>query len=162
MNTTLKRLRVRQLEARAQPIRSLIETPPPRGGWLRAVRQALGMSASQVATRLGVTRQSVADQERREVNGTITLAALRKAARALNSDLYYAIVPRRPIDEILRERARQVAAAQLGRIAHSMSLEEQAVPGSEFQQQLEDLADQILREMPRSVWDELEGDVRSG
>ncbi|MDH5197747.1 MAG: mobile mystery protein A [Gemmatimonadota bacterium] len=156
MNTPLKKLRVRQLEARAQPIRGLAETPPPRGGWLRAVRLTLGMSARQVASRLGITRQGVADQERREVDGTITLAALRKAARALDCDLYYAIVPRRPTGEILRERARRVAATQLRRIAHSMNLEEQHVPGSEFQLQVEDLADQILREMPRSIWDEPE------
>lgn len=154
MNTPLKRLRVRQLEARARPIRGLAETPPPRGGWLRAVRQTLGMSTSQVAARVGISRQAVADQERREVDGAITLAALRKAAKALDCDLYYAIVPRRPTDEILRERARRIATAQLRRIAHSMSLEEQHVPGNEFQQQVEDLADQILREMPRDIWDE--------
>jgi predicted DNA-binding mobile mystery protein A len=114
------------------------------------------MSTSQVAARLRISRQGVADQERREVDGAITLAALRKAAHALDCDLYYAIVPRRPPDEILRERARSIAAAQLRRIAHSMSLEEQQVPGNEFQQQVEDLADQILRETPRVIWDEPE------
>jgi predicted DNA-binding mobile mystery protein A len=112
------------------------------------------MSTSQLATRLQITRQGVADQERREVEGTITLTALRKAATAMDCDLYYAIVPRRPAGELLRERARQVAAEQLGRIAHSMRLEEQDVPGDEFEQQVEDLADQILREFPRNLWDE--------
>ena len=112
------------------------------------------MSTRQLAARLGMTRQGVADQERREVDGTITLAALRKAAGGLDCDLYYAIVPRRPTGEILRERARRIAAARLHRIAHSMNLEEQHVPGNEFQQQVEDLADQILRDMPRSIWDE--------
>lgn len=154
MSTPLKKLRVRQFEARAQPIRGLAEIPPPRGGWLRAVRQTLGMSTSQFAARLGMTRQGVADQERREVDGTITLAALRRAAMALDCDLYYAIVPRRPTGEILRERARRIAAAQLRRIAHSMNLEEQHVPGNEFQQQVEDVADQILGDMPGSLWDE--------
>jgi predicted DNA-binding mobile mystery protein A len=120
------------------------------------------MSSSQVAARLGITRQGVADQERREVDGTITLAALRKAATAMDCDLYYAIVPRRPADELLRERARRIAAEQLGRIAHSMRLEDQDVPGGEFQQQIEDLAEQILREMPRSIWDEPTNDRRSG
>jgi len=154
MNTALKKLRIRQLEARVEPIRDLAKAPAPRGGWLRTVRQALGMSTSQVATRLRITRQGVADQERREAKGTITLAALRKAAGALDCELYYAVVPRRPTGGLLRERARQVATRQLGRIAHSMSLEEQDVPGDEFRQQVEDLADQILREFPRSIWDE--------
>lgn len=156
MDAALKKLRTRQLEARAQPIRGLAETPPPRGGWLRAVRQALNMSAAQVARRLGITRQGVADQERREVAGTITLAALRRTAAAMDCDLYYAIVPRSPTGEILRARARRVAAARLGRAAHSMSLEKQNVPGGELQQQVEDVAEQILRELPRSMWDAIE------
>lgn len=154
MNTALKKLRVRQLEARVAPIRELTRTPAPRGGWLRAVRQALGMSTRHVATRLGITRQGVTDQERREVEGTITLAALRKAANAMDCDLHYAVVPRRPTGEILRDRARGIALQRLGRIAHSMRLEDQAVPDDEFDQQVEDLIDQVLRDFPRNLWDE--------
>lgn len=154
MNTSLRKLRVRQLEGRVAPIRELSRTPAPRGGWLRTVRQTLGMSTSQLAVRQGITRQAVADQERRETEGTITLASLRKAADAMECDVQYAVVPRRPLAEILRQRAQKVAAQHLSRIAHSMQLEEQSVPEDEFQQQVEDLADQILRELPRNLWDE--------
>jgi predicted DNA-binding mobile mystery protein A len=156
MNTRLKKLRMRQLEARVRPIRVLASTPRPPGGWLRTVRQTLGMSTTQLAAMLGITRQGVADQERRELDGTITLAALGRAASAMGCDLYYAIIPRRPTAELLRERARLIAARKLGRIAHSMRLEAQEVLGNELQQQVEDLADEILMEMPRSLWDEPE------
>jgi len=112
------------------------------------------MSASQLAARLQVTRQAVADQERREVDGTITLAAMRKAAGAMGCDLYYAVVPRQPISDMLRARAREVAARRLRGVAHSMSLEEQTVPDQESERQVEDLADQIVRDLPRDLWTE--------
>lgn len=154
MNTSLKKLRLRQLEARAAPIRDLAKTPPPRAGWLRAVRQAFGMSTTQLAARLGMTRQGVTDLEGREADGTVTLAALRKAADALGCDLYHAVVPRRPMNDMMRERAREVATRNLARIAHSMRLEDQAVPDEEQRRQVEDLADQLLRDLPRHFWDE--------
>jgi predicted DNA-binding mobile mystery protein A len=112
------------------------------------------MSARQLAARLTVTRQAVADLERREVEGTVTLAALRKAADALACDLIYAVVPRRPVSEMLRGRARAIAAERLRGVAHSMHLEDQPVPKEEFDRQVEDLADQIMREFPRDFWAE--------
>ncbi|MEX0690640.1 MAG: mobile mystery protein A [Gemmatimonadales bacterium] len=152
MKTSLKQLRLRQLDERTSPFRDREHATPPRGGWLRAVRTSLGMSASQFAFRLGVTRQAVADQERREVDGTTTLASLRKAADAMECDVFYAIVPRRPLGEMVRLRAREVAEHRLRGIAHSMGLEEQSVPHQEFERQVDDLADQIVRELPRDLW----------
>ena len=157
MNSQLKQLRIRQLDERMASLGNLSQAAPPRGGWLKAVRRGLGMSANQLATRLQVTRQAVADQERREVDGTITLAAIRKAARAMGCDLYYAVVPRRPISDMVRSQARHVAERRLGDIAHSMSLEGQTVPDEEFERQVDDLADQIVRDLPRDLWAEPTG-----
>jgi predicted DNA-binding mobile mystery protein A len=112
------------------------------------------MSAGQLAVRLGVTRQAVADLERRETDGTVTLAVLTKAADALDCDVVYAVVPRKPLYEILRDRARAIATNRLKGVAHSMNLEDQSVPEEEMLQQVEDLADQIIQEFPRDLWTE--------
>jgi len=112
------------------------------------------MSTSQLGARLGVTRQAVADLEHREAEGTVTLAALRKAAAAVECTLVYAVVPRRPMTDILRDRARDVAAKRLRRVAHSMRLEDQIVSDQETERQVEDLADDILRESPRDFWND--------
>lgn len=157
MSSQLKQLRIRQLDERFASLRNLSQTAPPRGGWLKAVRRGLGMSASQLAARLHVSRQAIADQERREVAGTITLAAIRKAARAMGCDLHYAVVPRRPIRDMLRTQARHVAERRLRAIAHSMSLEEQTVSDEESEQQVDDLADQFVRDLPRDLWAEPTG-----
>ena len=154
MNTPFKLLRVRQIDERTRPWRQLREQAPPRVGWIRAIRQALGMRTSQLAARLGVTKQAVADLERREAEGSVTLSALRKAANAMECDLLYAIVPRRPVKDILWSRARAVAAKRLERIAHSMHLEEQTVPSEEYDQQVEDLTAELMRSFPRELWGE--------
>ncbi len=154
MLTPLKQLRIRQLDKRTAQWRQLDSPEPPTGGWLRAIRSALGMSAGHLAVRLGVTRQAVADLERREANGTVTLAVLKKAADALDCDVVYALVPRKPLYEILRDRARAIATDRLKGVAHSMSLEDQSVPEEEIVQQVEDLADQIIQEFPPDLWRE--------
>jgi predicted DNA-binding mobile mystery protein A len=155
MGAQRKHLQIRQLDERFAALRMLVgQAAPPRGGWLRTVRKSLGISAAQLAARLRVTRQAVVDQERREGEGTITLAVLRRAAEAMDCDLHYAVVPRQPIVDTIRTRARAVAERRLRRIAHSMSLEEQAVPDGEFERQVDDLADQIVRALPRDLWAE--------
>lgn len=154
MNTPLKLLRVRQIDERIRPWRQLREQSPPRGGWIRAIRQVLGMRTNQLAARLGVTQQAVVDLERREAEGSVTLSALRKAANAVECDLLYAVVPRRPVKDILRSRARAVALKRLERIAHSMHLEEQTVPSEEYDQQVEDLTAELMRNFPRELWSE--------
>ncbi len=155
MHTPLKLLRVRQIDERTNPWRQLREQRPPRGGWIRAIRHALGMSASQFAARFGVTtRQAVIDLERRESEGSVTLSALRKAANAMECDVLYAVVPRRPVKDILWSRARAVAAKRLEKIAHSMHLEKQTVPSEEYDQQVEDLTAELMRNFPRELWGE--------
>jgi len=67
---------------------------PPRAGWLRAIRDALGMPARHVADELGVNTNAVFAMERSEQAGTIRLDTLRRAADALDCDVVYALVPR--------------------------------------------------------------------
>ena len=71
----------------------------PAGGWIRAVREALGMSAPQFAERLGVARQTAQEQEQNEIDGSIRLSTLRRAAEALDCQLVYAFVPKPSLDE---------------------------------------------------------------
>lgn len=126
---------------------------PPRG-WIRAIRDALGMSAAQLATRLGVSQPRVTDIERREAHDAITLSTLRKAAEALDCTLVYAIVPNESLDQVLRARARAVADARLQRIDHTMRLEDQAMAPDDLALERERLVDELLRGDPRRLWDD--------
>jgi predicted DNA-binding mobile mystery protein A len=63
-------------------------------GWLRAVRQVVGLPVNEVARRLGVRRFEVFRLEQSEMESRIRLATLQKAARGLDCELVYALVPR--------------------------------------------------------------------
>lgn len=71
----------------------------------------------------------------------------------MNADLVYAIVPRQGLETTLRDQARKKAEQTLGRAAHSMRLEAQGVSVAEYNAQLEEAAEKILRQWPRDLWD---------
>jgi predicted DNA-binding mobile mystery protein A len=106
-----------------QPLRGLGR--PPRG-WVRAVREALGMSAAVLATRLGTTASAVTRLEQSEAADRIRLDTLRRAADALGCDLVYVLVPRRPLHAVVQERARELAHEQVAAVEQTMLLEDQA------------------------------------
>lgn len=99
----------------------------PNQGWIRAIRQALGMTTRQLAHRMGIAQGTLTGLEVSEISGSIRLDTLQKAAEAMNCSLVYAFVPKAPLEEIVQEQARKVAAKQLSPVEHSMLLENQAL-----------------------------------
>src|SRR5580658_7650966 len=102
-----------RLDPRLQRLRPLAGEARPHRGWIRAIRDALGMSSAELATRLGVSQQAVADLERSEAQDTIKLETLRRAADALDCDLAYVLVPRIPLEDEVRAQARRKAQARV-------------------------------------------------
>ena len=114
---------------------------PPRG-WVRAIREALGMSAATLAERLGTTAGAVTRLEQSEAADRIRLDTLRCAADALGCDLVYLLVPRRPLTAVVRDRARELAHYQIAATEQTMRLEDQATGKTS---ELEDrLTEQLL------------------
>ncbi|MBM3581146.1 MAG: mobile mystery protein A [Alphaproteobacteria bacterium] len=126
-------------------------TPPPRG-WVRAIRDALGMTGVQFARRLGVRPQSAEALEKSEAGGAIELKTLRRAAEALDCTLVYALVPNRPLEETVLARARKIAARDLGRVAHTMELEAQGTEDSDMATRIDAYIRDVLNE--RDLWNE--------
>jgi predicted DNA-binding mobile mystery protein A len=122
----------------------------PTHGWIRAIRQALGMSTSQLAQRLRIKQPSVTALEQSEANGTIQLASLRRVAEALDCKLVYALVPNQPLDTVVKNRARAFAQKQLEPVAHSMALENQQVTAADTESRLEEL---VRETNPRRFWE---------
>ena len=129
-----------------------VETARPHRGWLRAVREALGMTLGDVATRLGVTPGAAAAFEKREMDDTITLASLRRAAEAMNCRLVYAIVPETSLEEAVKARAGQIVDERLARVGHTMRLENQGVPDADLFGERERMVETVLREESRRLW----------
>jgi predicted DNA-binding mobile mystery protein A len=127
---------------------------PPHRGWVRAIRDALGMTADQLAQRMKITQPSVAALEKAESKGTITLARLERAAEALGCTLVYALVPHRPLNETVLDRARLCIDKELSRVDRTMALEAQNLGAAELADEREDLAADLLRNHIRRLWDE--------
>lgn len=116
----------------------------PYGGWVRAIREALGMRAEDLADRMGVSQPSVTRLESNERTGSIRLDTLQRVADALECDVVYALVPRRSLDEMVKQRARTRALERLGRVAHTMALEDQALSSEQLERRVRDIADMYL------------------
>ena len=134
-------------------MRNVAIARPPRG-WLRAIRDALGLTTMQLAKRLGVSQPRVVALEKGEVDETVTLASLRRAAEAMDCQLVYAMVPNRPLVDMIKERAQVKADEQIARVSHTMRLENQALTADDQRRQREILIDQLLRGNLSRLWDE--------
>jgi predicted DNA-binding mobile mystery protein A len=124
MKTNRYQARTR-LDERLASVRRQGDLQPPPKGWVRAIRDALGMSGAQLAQRIGVSAQTVDALEKSEAAGTLQLKNLRRLAEAMDCRLVYALVPNKPLTQMVDERAREIALYDLSRVAHTMRLEAQ-------------------------------------
>jgi predicted DNA-binding mobile mystery protein A len=128
MRNEFRTLRLQQLDRTLKPFRTAAKKPRPQKGWLRAIREAAGISASEVARTLKTSRGLPAQLEKAEAEDRITLKSLRAAANALGCDLVYALVPKQEsLRKLVEDRARAQAKRQILSVEHSMALENQAV-----------------------------------
>lgn len=127
MRNDFRQLRRQQLDRGLAPFRAAVETPRPRKGWIRAIREAIGLSASDLAKKMGTSRQLAVQQEKAESEDRITLKSLRAFAEALDCDLVYALLPRSgSLQGLADDRIRTKARANVLGVEHSMALENQA------------------------------------
>jgi len=139
-----------RLDERLWPLKPTDRFKEPPKGWIRAIREALGMTGVQFAARLGVRPQSVDALETSEANGAIKLATLRRAAEALDCTLVYALVPNTSLEGSVADRARAIALHDLGRVAHTMTLEAQGTSDADLERRIEAYIRDSLRE--RDLW----------
>jgi predicted DNA-binding mobile mystery protein A len=128
MRNEFRNLRLKQLDRSMEPFQTAQKVPRPSKGWIRTIRQVLGVSSGELARRLGTSRQLPLQLEKGEAEDRITLKSLRAVANALDCDLVYALVPRAgSMQKLIENRARAEAKKQVLGVEHSMALEDQAV-----------------------------------
>ena len=150
-----KELKLAQMDAVLQDAASHPLPPRPPAGWLRAIREALGMTSGVLAERLGVTASGARKLEQAEAVDAITLGTLRRVAEALDCDLQYALVPRRPLREMRWQQALHLAQQWQQRASRTMALEAQPVasPSAAANERLEAMALEILHTSGTRLWD---------
>ena len=124
----------------------------PSRGWLKAIREALGMTAAQFGKRMGVSQPRALEIEKNEIKGTLTLDTLDRAAQALNCRIVYALVPHEPLERMIETRAEAVATKSLMLTDHSMKLEDQGVSEEDFQTAKNQLVRQLIEKSGSELW----------
>jgi|SRR5262245_24977606 len=146
---------IRHLDKRFTALRPYVRlSSRPSKGWLRAIRDALGMTTVQFSKRLDVSQPRIVELEQSEVSGSVTLNTLQRAAEALGCRFVYAIIPERPLAETVQERAELIASRLTGAVAQTMRLEDQEVTSKEAARNLHRSQVERLLNRPARLWDE--------
>jgi predicted DNA-binding mobile mystery protein A len=154
MKPNFSDLKLQQLDAALARWRLADLPSRPPSGWLKSIRQTLGMPATQLARRLDVVASTVTRLEASEADDTISLSTLRRAAEALGCELRYALVPKQSLKGTLESRATTLAVQRMATASHSMALEAQATPKNTVAQQTRSLAASLLKGSRRELWRE--------
>ena len=150
---TKSRLIREQLERSLEKFRPLREAPVPAPGWIRAIRNALGMSGRQLAGRLGLSKQRAAFIEKQELDGSATLKTMRRVAEQLDCVFVYGFVPATSLESTVRRQAERYAARQVSRAHHTMQIEAQSLSERENKAVLQNMVDEFLEKQPKNLWD---------
>jgi predicted DNA-binding mobile mystery protein A len=146
----LMRKHLDQRLGQLRPVAPLVARPET--GWIRSIRQSLGMTAAQLAQRMGVSQPRIIALERAEATGAVELKTLQRAAEALNCRLVYAFVPNEPLEQVVRKRAHAVAVARLAGVEHAMRLENQGTSPEAQDERLKEATDYLAEHADGSLW----------
>ena len=100
----------------------IVKLGVPSGGWLRSIREALGITLAQLAKRAEVSPQAIIQAESSEHRGTISLKTLESLAESLNCRMVYFILPNTKLENMIETQIQRKAKSMLEHISHSMSL----------------------------------------
>jgi predicted DNA-binding mobile mystery protein A len=152
MDSRMRQLRLEQVQASVAAYSDLTNRRPPPRGWLKAIRESLGLTERQQADRLGITGSTLHKSESAEAEERITLGQLRKLADGLDCELVYALVPRKPLTQVVEDRARSIALQEVSGVAHTMSLEDQRPATDRLRKQVEQRTAELLRGRWSDLW----------
>jgi len=121
----------------------------PQQGWLKTIREFLGMTTTQLAKRLEISQPRIIAMEKNERN--VKISTMERIADTLNCDFSYAFVPRENIDDIIYNQAKKKAQKILDKVNKNMGLENQLAKTDEL---LKDIIEELLDGNIARIWDE--------
>ena len=150
MDWSLRKMRAKQIE---NQLKELSKLSRPEIGWVKTIRETLGMNTRQVGKRCNVSSERIIRIESDEMEGRTTLATLEKIAQAMNCRLVYAIVPNDGMIEFIEKTAEDKAKTQLQQTSHHMALEDQKISIESMKEQIHFLKEELLKNNIKHIWD---------
>ena len=118
--------------------------------WIRLLRTYLRMTQAELAKRAKITQANLVAIESGKVDPRV--GTLQRIYQGLYCHLSVEPRPQKPLEDILRGRARAVALKRLKKTMGTMALEEQAPDKEMFRKLLEKRTDDILRDPREKLW----------
>jgi len=147
------KIAVRILDAKFTKIRKILPfMEKPTKGWIRAIRNSLGMSTTFLAKQLGISPIRVLAIENSEACLELKLSTLNRVAQALNCRFVYILIPEQNFEEMLEIRAEEIAKTILARTKRTMALEGQECSEEENEKQFKILKQELLQSSPKKLW----------
>ncbi len=148
------KLLIEQLDQKLAVFKDPIMVLVPPKGWINTIRTTLNMTREQLGNKLGSTKGAVQKIEEREATGQITVNKLKNVAEALDLQFVYGFVPKDgSIDNLINVKAKKLARRIVLRTNQNMKLENQGISDKKINESIIDLANEIKREMKKSLWD---------
>jgi predicted DNA-binding mobile mystery protein A len=152
MNYWDKKLLREQLDKKLEPLKVLAKSGMPENGWIKAIREALGMSTSDLGKKVGIDQSRISRLENSEKDGNIKLSSMQKIAQGLEMEFIYGFVTGGKLEKMVREQAHKIAVERMKRLNHTMRLELQELSNNEKERALKDMIDKILIDKPKDFW----------
>jgi len=128
MKAFQKKLIIEQLSSTLNRFKILKTIIPPQKGWIRAIRDALGINGRQFAQRLEVNKSRITRMEHDEVTGNV-------------------------LQDTIKKQAYLVAKKRIMRVSHTMLLEDQGLSEKEKKNAFDTTVEELIQTMPKSLWD---------
>ncbi|MBD1431760.1 mobile mystery protein A [Sphingobacterium sp. DN00404] len=148
-----RKLMREQLDKKLKKLSILLSPELPERGWVKLIREALGMSGQELGKRIGLNQSSVSRLESSELSGDAKLSSLKKTADALNMKFVYGFVPRDGLENMVKRQAQKIAQERMAKASHTMLLEAQELSDEEKARMFDDLVQKILIEQPKDFWE---------
>ena len=148
------KLQFQQLNEKMDQLTGLQHVIVPPIGWIRAIRNGIGMSMEQLGRKLSITKQGVMDIEKREMEGAITIKAMQEIAKAMDTKFVYGFVPNAgSLEQMIETRALEIAKTIVQRTSTTMKLEDQVNSKERIEKAIKERAKEIINKTPKILWD---------
>lgn len=154
MKSNNKRLLIKQIDKKMKQVESLDKLQFNKDGWVRTIRQLLNISLEQLGKKIGVSAQAIKGIENREQEGTVTMKSLAEIANVLDMKLVYGFLPKdSSLEKMIERKANEVARKIVLRSSTTMKLEDQENSSERIKEAIDELTEELKREMPGTLWD---------
>jgi predicted DNA-binding mobile mystery protein A len=148
------KLQFQQLNEKMDKLTVLQHLIMPPIGWIKAIRNGIGMSMEQLGKKLSITKQAVMDIEKREKEGAITIKSMQEIAKVIDMKFVYGFVPNAgSLEQMIETRSLEIATKIVQRTSNSMKLEDQVNSKERIEKAIKERAAEIINKTPKILWD---------